>query len=288
MWALLFENGPLFLSVATGLGLLVGSFLNVVIIRVPRRMEHDWKLQCESLLDIEPAEPAAPPAGIVQGRSFCPHCKTKIKAVDNIPVISFLLLRGQCSTCRQPISIRYPVTEAFTGFLFFIVAWHFGPGTQCVAAMIMTSLLIAMSGIDLDHQLLPDSLTLPLLWLGLILSLHSLFISAPEAILGAAVGYLFLWTVYHLFKLVTGKEGMGYGDFKLLAALGAWLGWQQLPLVVFISSLLGAITGLTLILIRRHERGKPLPFGPFIAGAGWVAFLWGRDIINAYFEFSGL
>jgi leader peptidase (prepilin peptidase)/N-methyltransferase len=270
------------------LGLLLGSFLNVVILRLPQRLEHDWRNQCRELLALESAAEDSAPPGIATGRSRCPHCGHGIRAWENIPLLSYLLLRGRCSACGAPISLRYPLVEALTAFAFVLVALNFGPTPACGAALVLTAMLIALAGIDLDHQLLPDNLTLPLLWLGLLASLFGWFTTPADSILGAATGYLLLWGIYHLFRLLTGKEGMGYGDFKLLGALGAWLGWQALPLMVLLSSLVGAVVGLALMAIKRHEREQPLSFGPFIALAGWITLLWGEAIVDAYFSISGL
>ncbi|NIP18882.1 MAG: prepilin peptidase, partial [Xanthomonadales bacterium] len=228
------------------------------------------------------------PPGLIWERSRCPQCGHRIKVQENIPVLSYLLLRGRCSACGTRISARYPVVELLTACLFLVTAWHFGPTTQCLAALVLTGFLMALTGIDLDHQLLPDNLTLPLLWTGLLLSLFGVFVDPVTSITGAMVGYLSLWTIYHLFRILTGKEGMGYGDFKLLAALGAWMGWQMLPLVILLSSLVGAVIGLLLMLVRRHQKGQPMPFGPFIAAAGWIAMIWGERIIQFYLRASGL
>ncbi|KAA9129751.1 prepilin peptidase [Marinihelvus fidelis] len=279
---------PLFISGVFVLGLLIGSFLNVVIHRVPARLEHDWRCQCRELLSVQsPGDEPAPP-GIVRPGSRCPNCDHAITALENIPVLSFLALRGKCSNCKARISPRYPLVELATAFMFALVAMKFGPTIQTGMALVMTAMLIALAGIDLDHQLLPDSMTLPLLWIGLLASCFGVFTPSIDSILGAVFGYCALWTVFQLFKLLTGKEGMGYGDFKLLAALGAWLGWQQLPLIVLLSSLVGAIIGMTMMGLKKHDGSKPIPFGPFIAIAGWVSLMWGPEIIDAYFHYSGL
>jgi len=272
------------------LGLLVGSFLNVVILRVPPLLEYDWRCQCNELLALESGksiEAEERPPGIVRGRSKCPKCGHQITAVENIPVISYLFLRGKCSACSGGISMRYPMVELITGILFVITIWHFGPNIQGLTALALTTVLVALTGIDADTQLLPDNFTLPLLWLGITVNLFDVHASLPDSVIGAIVGYGSLWLIYHLFRLVTGKEGMGYGDFKLLGALGAWLGWQMLPLIILLSSLVGAVVGITLMAIGKMQRDKPMPFGPFIAAAGWIAMIWGQKILDAYQNYGG-
>lgn len=283
-------NTPLFLTVVFVFGLLIGSFLNVVILRLPARLEHDWQCQCQELLAIEDPDkkPSEPPPGIMLSRSQCPKCGHMIKPYENIPLLSYLFLRGRCSSCATAISKRYPIIEFITALLFLAVAMHFGPSVQLLAALGFTATLIALTVIDYDHQLLPDNLTMSLLWSGLFISLFFVFTDPVSGIIGALAGYLSLWTVYHLFLLITGKEGMGYGDFKLLAAIGAWLGWQMLPLVILLSSSVGAVTGLLMIGLKRHKSSQPMPFGPFIALAGWVAMMWGEQIIDTYLRTSGL
>jgi leader peptidase (prepilin peptidase) / N-methyltransferase len=292
MLNLIIANTPLFLAGVFGFGLLLGSFLNVVILRLPARLEHEWRCQCKELLEItdggETGEPAKPPADLVWSRSECPKCGHFIKAHENIPLLSYLFLKGRCSACKQPISARYPIIEASTAVLFLVVAIHFGPSLQTLAAIGLTAFLIVLASIDIDHQLLPDDLTLVLLWAGLFASLFNVFTDPVSSIIGALAGYLSLWLVYHLFRLLTGKQGMGYGDFKLLAALGAWMGWQMLPLIILLASLVGAVIGLIMIALKRHKSGQPIPFGPFIALAGWIALLWGDGIIDAYLRSSGL
>ena len=281
---------PLFLTGVFIFGLLIGSFLNVVILRLPARLEHDWRSQCKELLEIEsePNVKATKPPSIMWSRSQCPKCGYLIKGYENIPLLSYLMLRGRCASCKGPISIRYPVVEATTALSFMLVAMQFGPNLQTLAAIGITALLIALTVIDIDHQLLPDDLTFLLLWTGLFASLFNVFTDPVSSIIGALAGYLSLWSVYHLFRLLTGKEGMGYGDFKLLAALGAWVGWQMLPLIILLSSLVGAVIGLIMIGMKRHKSSQPMPFGPFIALAGWVAIMWGDRIIDAYLRSSGL
>jgi leader peptidase (prepilin peptidase)/N-methyltransferase len=290
MLDLVTANTPLFLTGVFVFGLLIGSFLNVVILRLPARLEHDWRCQCKELLAIENVEsdPDTPPPDIVWSRSQCPKCDHPIKSYENIPLISYLLLRGRCSSCKARISMRYPLVEAITAIMFLAVAMHFGPTLQSLAALGLTAVFIALTGIDIDHQLLPDDLTLTLLWCGLFASLFGVFTDPVSSIIGALAGYLSLWSVYHLFRLLTGKEGMGYGDFKLLAAIGAWLGWQMLPLVILLSSLVGAVIGLLMIGLKRHKSTQPMPFGPFIALAGWIALIWGDLIIDTYLRSSGL
>ncbi len=269
------------------LSLLIGSFLNVVILRLPVMMEREWRAQAAAVegREEEPAEPF----NLVVPRSRCPQCGAAVRAWQNIPILSYVLLRGRCAQCATPIGLRYPVVEGFTALTSVLVAWRFGVTPEAVAALVFTWTLIALAVIDIDHQLLPDSLTLPLLWLGLLLSLwHDtaggtvLFQTPREAIIGAAAGYLSLWSVYHLFRLVTGKEGMGYGDFKLLAALGAWLGWQMLPLIILLSAAVGAVVGIALMVLTRRGRDVPIPFGPYLAAAGWIALLYGQEIIDTY------
>jgi leader peptidase (prepilin peptidase)/N-methyltransferase len=275
-------------------GLLVGSFLNVVILRLPVMLERQWKAEFSDVSGTQ-STVIAETFNLVTPRSRCPSCAAPIRARHNVPVLSWLLLRGRCARCRAPISIRYPVVELASGVLSAAVAWHFGFGLVAVAGLVLTWFLLALTVIDLDHQLLPDTLTLPLVWLGLLLSLaHNpdagmhLPVAPADAIIGGAAGYLFLWMVFQLFRLLTGKEGMGYGDFKLFGALGAWLGWQMLPLILLLSAGVGAVVGVALILVRRHGRDIPIPFGPYLAGAGWVALLWGSDLVEGYLRVSGL
>lgn len=265
-------------------GLMIGSFLNVVIYRLPVMMNREWRVQCTELLELEP--PQHERFNLAFPGSHCPVCKHPIGALENIPVLSYLLQRGKCRHCATPIPVRYPIIELITGIMSALVIWQFGLGWQGVFALLFTWTLIALTVIDFDHQLLPDSLTLPLLWLGLLLSLSALYVDSQASIIGATVGYLLLWAVYWLFKLVTGKEGMGYGDFKLLAALGAWMGWQAIPLIVLLSSLVGAAVGISLILFRGRDRQLPIPFGPYLAAAGWIAMMWGNDITNTYLRLA--
>lgn len=269
------------------LGLLVGSFLNVVILRLPQRMEAAWQREARDMLEIEAADEPMPP-GIVREPSHCPNCKHPLAARDNIPLLGWLMLRGRCRYCQAKISIQYPMVELLSGLLSAIVVWKFGPSLPALAGLVFTWTLIAAAGIDFRTQLLPDQLTLPLLWLGMLLALLPMFMNPSAAIVGAAIGYLSLWSVYWAFKLLTGKEGMGYGDFKLLAALGAWLGPMALLPVILLSSLIGALVGGSLIALRRHQREIPIPFGPFIAAAGWVWFVAGDGLWQGYMHLTGM
>ncbi|NOT12591.1 MAG: prepilin peptidase [Methylococcaceae bacterium] len=285
----LLANNPLFFSTLVGIiGLLVGSFLNVVIYRLPIMMQRSWRKECSDYLQLSYETPNDEPFNLAVPLSRCPQCSTPIQAHQNIPVFSYLILGGKCANCRTGISIRYPIVEATTAVMSVVVAYHFGYSTQTAFALLLTWALIALSFIDIDHQLLPDSITLPVLWLGLLISLFSVYTDAHASIIGAAAGYLLLWSVYHLFKLITGKEGMGYGDFKLLALFGAWLGWQYLPLIVLLSSLVGAIVGISMIILAKQDHTKPIPFGPYLAVAGWIALLWGDQINQLYLSASGL
>ncbi|MEX0734396.1 MAG: A24 family peptidase [Steroidobacteraceae bacterium] len=291
--ALLAASPAVFAAAAFLFGLAIGSFLNVVIHRLPLVLERQWRAQAAEL-EGRPAPPESEPYNLVRPRSRCPACNAPIRAVHNIPVLSYLLLRGRCASCRAPISPRYPVVELAAAAATAAVAWHFGFGLQAALAMIFTWYLIALAGIDIDRQLLPDVLTLPLLWIALIASLwHAEGMALPpvaprDALIGAVAGYVFLWLVFQLFRLITGKEGMGYGDFKLFAAIGAWLGWQMLPLVLLLAAVVGSVVGIALIVARRHGRGVPIPFGPYLAGAAWIALLWGPRIVESYLGVAGL
>lgn len=267
------------------LGLLIGSFLNVVIHRLPKMMEAEWREQCEELLCTTASteeKPAREAFNLIVPRSRCPRCGQGIKAHENIPVISYLFLRGKCSACKAPISLRYPAVELVTGLLSLAVICVFGATITGLAALVLTWCLIALTMIDFDTQLLPDSITLPLVWLGLIVNYFGLFTTLEAALWGAVAGYLFLWSIYWLFKLLTGKEGMGYGDFKLLSALGAWFGWAYLPQIILLSACVGALVGIALMFIKRRGKDIPIPFGPYLAAAGWIALIWG-DQINRYY-----
>ena len=278
--ALLRDAPAFFIGVLLLLGLLVGSFLNVVIHRLPKIMEREWHSFCAELGQQTAATPET--FNLVTPRSRCPSCATPVRAVDNIPLLSYILLRGKCRDCAAPISLRYPAVEAFTGLLSAYIAWHFGVSVTTLAALLFCWALIALTFIDADTQLLPDQITQPLIWLGLLVNLGNLFTDLTSALIGAVVGYLALWSIYWLFKLITGKEGMGYGDFKLLAAIGAWLGVSMLPLVILLSSLVGAVVGISLIMFARHARSQPIPFGPYLAGGGVIALFWGPQLTQAY------
>lgn len=269
-----------FIGFSVVLGLMVGSFLNVVIHRLPKMMESEWHRNCLELQGKE-AE-SMPKYTLVSPRSACPACGHKITALENIPIISYLFLGGKCSTCKAPISMRYPLVEALTGVLIGFVSWKFGYSSAAVAAWVFTFALIALTFIDFDTQLLPDDITLPLLWLGLLYNLNGGFTDIQSAVIGAVAGYLILWSIYWLFKIITGKEGMGYGDFKLLAAIGAWFGWQLLPAVILLASVIGSVIGIGLIILARHGRNVPIPFGPFLALGGIAALFWGPQLSHLY------
>ena len=286
------ESTPVFVAVVFAFCLIIGSFLNVVIHRLPIMMERDWREQATELLNTPPeSELPEDRFDLIIPRSRCPSCGTMIKSWQNIPVVSYLFLGGKCAKCKESISARYPLVEMMTAVLAALCAWRFGASWEAIMAIIMTLSLVPIAMIDADTQLIPDSIVLPLLWIGLAMSLfapmtgaQTLFISPQDAIVGAIAGYLSLWSIYWLFKLITGKEGMGYGDFKLLAALGAWLGWQQLPLIILMSAVVGAIVGISLMVFRKHERSVPIPFGPFLAAAGWITMLWGDTIKTSYLD----
>ncbi len=283
---LLAGSPALFVILTALFGLMIGSFLNVVIYRLPLMMQREWRAQCAELLD-QAIPDDTPRLSLWGPRSQCPHCHHLIGATENIPLLSYIRQRGRCAHCDVAIGAQYPLVEAASGLLAGVVAWKFGFGWPVLAVLLFTWTLLAASVIDLHHQLLPDDLTLPLLWLGLLAALFGLGTDLRSAVIGAMAGYLSLWLVYQGFRLLTGKEGMGHGDFKLLAALGAWTGWQYLVTIVLLSSLVGAICGLALILLRGRARGAPLPFGPFLAAAGWIALLWGETINHAYLRWLG-
>jgi leader peptidase (prepilin peptidase)/N-methyltransferase len=277
----LLQHSPaFFISFCAAIGLAVGSFLNVVIVRLPKMLEREWARQCADL-SAETVE-ASPPYNIVTPRSACVHCGHKITAMENIPLMSYVLLRGRCSRCNASISLRYPAVELLTAIVSGYIAWHFGYGIAALAALAFTWTMIVLAFIDMDTQLLPNDITMPLLWAGLLVNLASTFTDIHSAVLGAVAGYVALWSIYWAFKLVTQREGMGYGDFKLLAAIGAWLGWQMLPLVILVSSIAGTIVGIFLIVITKRGRHEPIPFGPYLAGGGFLALLWGSQVNEAY------
>lgn len=287
------RNDPAMLALACALvGLMVGSFLNVVIHRLPRMLECDWDGQAADLLESRGDQEAATRLrgpttvryNLVVPASTCPHCGHRIRAWENIPVLSYLFLRGRCAGCKARISPRYPIVEAVTGILSAYIGWRYGFTLLTAGGLVFAWALIALTAIDMDTQLLPDDITLPLLWLGLLVNLAGGFVPLPAAVIGAVAGYLSLWSVYWLFKLTTGKEGMGFGDFKLLAAIGAWLGWKMLPAVILLSSLVGAVVGISLIVFSRHGRNTPIPFGPYLAVAGLIAMFWGETINRTYLQ----
>ena len=280
----------LFITLVFIIGLMVGSFLNVVIYRLPIMMHRKWHKECKEYLQINTSNSTKieEPFNLSLPLSHCPGCNAPIKPYQNIPIISYLFLKGKCSSCKNPISPRYPLIEALTGITSAMVAWHFGYTPETAFALMLTWSLISLSFIDIDHQLLPDNITFPMLWMGLLLSVFGLFTDTSASIIGSIAGYLGLWSVYHLFKFATGKEGMGYGDFKLLALFGAWLGWQYLPLIILLSSLVGTVIGLTMISLNQHDRNTPIPFGPYLAAAGWLALMWGNDLNQFYFNAVGL
>lgn len=263
--------------------LFIGSFLNVVIYRLPVMMQRSWRQQCQDLLELEIEGNERFNLAIPASR--CPNCGHKIGALENIPLVSYMLQKGRCKHCAVKISLRYPAIELLTAVSSGMVAWQLGYGWPLAFALLLTWALITLTFIDYDHQLLPDDITLPLLWLGLLLSIFNIFTNMQSSIIGAVAGYLSLWSVYQLFKLITGKEGMGYGDFKLLAVFGAWFGWQALPMVILLSSLVGAVVGISLILFLGRDRQLPIPFGPYLAAAGWITMLWGDAIISGYWHY---
>lgn len=292
---LLQTNQTFFLIFVGAFSLAVGSFLNVVIHRLPIMMKNEWRTQCIDYLAEEEAkvnnynkEESSEKYNLVVPRSACPKCGHQITASENIPVISYLLLKGKCSQCKTPIGIRYPAIELATMIFSIVVAWHFGFSWPCLAALFLTWALICASVIDFDHKLLPDDITLPFLWIGIVINLFGWFTTIQDSVIGAVAGYLSLWSVYWLFKLLTGKEGMGYGDFKLLAVFGAWLGWQALPGIILLSSMVGALVGITLIVVKGRDKNIPIPFGPYLAAAGWIYLMWGDQLTQMYFSMAGI
>ena len=293
---LLKQDSIFFVSTVFILGLLVGSFLNVVIYRLPVIFKREWRIDCctyleekyDAKIQLDSSKEPAEPFNLVKPDSTCPHCSHKIRAWENIPVISYIFLKAKCSNCKTSISFRYPFIELLSAVLAAFCAWHFGYSLAAAGAIILTWALIALALIDFDTQYLPDQITLPLLWLGLLLNLNNTFTDINSALVGAIAGYLALWSVHHLFKLIMKKEGMGYGDFKLLALLGAWMGWQYLPMIVILSSLVGSIIGISLILLKKHQREIPIPFGPYLAIAGWIALIWGKEINQSYINWISI
>jgi len=279
---LLLTTPWLLITAATVFGLLVGSFLNVVIHRLPRMLEQGWRAECAELNGTP--LPAGEPYNLVVPRSRCPHCGHPVRAIENVPVLSYLALRGRCSQCKAAISPRYPVVECLAGALAGYVAWRYGASAAAAGAMLFAWTMIALAFIDLDTFYLPDNLTLPLLWVGLLFNIGATFTDLTSAVIGAAAGYVVLWAVFWAYKLATGKEGMGYGDFKLLAAIGAWLGWKMLPLVILLSSFVGAVIGIGLIVLARRGRNVPIPFGPYLALAGLIALFYGERLNRQYLD----
>ena len=273
------HNTTLYLGTLFILGLLVGSFVNVVIYRLPVMMNREWRQDCLEFLQL-PAEARGEKFNLNSPRSRCGNCSHQITVLENIPLFSYLFLGGKCSSCKTRLSLQYPLVELFTALVSVVVGWQFGVSPQAMAGLFLSWCLIAASGIDIGHKLLPDSITLPLLWLGILLSFFEIFVSLEDSVIGAMAGYMSLWTVFILFKLVTGKEGMGHGDFKLLAMLGAWTGWKMLFVVILTSSLVGAIVGISMILLKKTERGTQIPFGPYLAAAGWLSLLWGPELLG--------
>ncbi len=290
------NNPEYFTGVIFLFGLMFGSFFNVVIYRVPVMMQLEWLENCRDFikemfgklpkeLEAHPESLPKPPFNIAKPDSTCPHCGHKIRWYENVPLASYVALKGKCSSCKNTISLRYPIIELVTALLSGFAAWKFGFGWETAAALAFTWALICLTMIDFDHKLLPDQITLPLMWLGLLLNIQGMFASLEDAVIGAVAGYMCLWSLYWAFKLLTGKEGMGYGDFKLLAALGAWMGWQYLLLILVLSSMVGAVVGVSLIVIKGRDKNIPIPFGPYLAAAGWIAFFWGEAILRQYQRF---
>ena len=284
----LFESSPMFLyGMVMIFSLVIGSFLNVVIYRLPKMLEHSWYRECREFLANELQdipEKKHPKFTLSTPGSSCPHCGHGIRFYENIPIISWLFLRGKCSQCKASISSRYPIIEAATALLSVVIALHYGASIETCFMLLLTWGLICLTMIDIDHMILPDQITLPLLWLGLLVNINGSFVPLTDAVIGAVAGYLSLFSVFWLFKLLTGKEGMGQGDFKLLALFGAWLGWQLLPLIILMASAVGAIVGISLIAFKHHQKDQPIPFGPYLAVAGWIAMLWGTPIWHWYLE----
>ena len=286
--SLLENSSIMLLCVCFVLGLTVGSFLNVVIYRLPIMLHRQWKQECCDFLEIDNADSQEKAFNLSIPRSTCPNCGHQITALENIPVISYLFLRGKCSKCSTHISLRYPAIELLTGLVSVVCAWYLGFSWQLLFILILTWSLLCLTFIDIDHQILPDNITLPLLWLGIICNYFGLFTDINSSVLGAVFGYLAFWSVYIIFKFVTGKEGMGHGDFKLLSMLGAWLGYQHLLTIIILSSLVGAIVGISLIIFNFQDKTKPIPFGPYIAIAGWITLFWGESIADFYMNWANI
>jgi leader peptidase (prepilin peptidase)/N-methyltransferase len=279
----LLQTQPIFFVLSIGLlGMCIGSFLNVVIYRLPKMMEQDWHKQCCDLLEIKNEERKEQQINLIFPRSSCPACNHKITALENIPVLSYLYLKGRCRSCKVKISPQYPLIEVFTGLTTAYIAWHFGFSLQTLFAVLLTWALISLSMIDLEHSLLPDDITLPFMWLGLACNIFGVFTDITSSLIGAMLGYSILWLIFMSFKVITGKEGMGYGDFKLLALLGAWLGWQFLPLIILLSSITASIIGIAMIMFKGRDKAAAFPFGPYLAIAGWITLLWGEELIGNY------
>jgi len=286
LYTVFVTNPEFFYAISGVTGLLVGSFLNVVIYRLPVMMERAWRAECRQFLALHTdPEIAETTFNLVVPGSNCPHCQHKISPFENIPILSYVILGGKCRSCKKPISIRYPIVEAVTAIMTLVIAMHFGVTMQALFAILLTWSLITLTAIDYDHQLLPDSITLPFLWMGILCNMAGLYTDVYSSLYGAITGYLVLWAVYITFKVLTGKEGMGHGDFKLLSMLGAWLGWQSLPLIIIVSSLLGSVVGIGLILLGGHQKSQPIPFGPYLALAGWISLLYGNDLMQIYYRF---
>jgi len=283
------SSSAIFISCVGLISLLIGSFINVVIARLPKILMRQWRNECYEYLELPNTNPDdTTKLSLFLPGSYCPKCKTSLKAIENIPLISYIFLRGKCRTCKNKISLQYPLVELLSSILCIVVAWKFGVTWQTVAGCVLTLVLISQSGIDLKHKIIPDEITLPVLWLGIILSLVPIFSTSVSSIIGAVSGYLILWLMYWMFYWITKKEGMGYGDFKLLAMLGAWLGWQLLPFILVCSSIIGSIVGVAFILCTKLDRNTRIPFGPFLAIAGWIALMWGHEINNWYMIKTGL
>lgn len=290
MWivAALQDSAALFYGTVAVFGLVIGSFLNVVVVRLPAMLDNTWRQQCREYLDVEIDSPSQAEFSLVRPASHCPRCGAPIRAIHNIPLLSYLWLRGRCAACKAPIGLRYPVIELLAAVLAVLAATKFGLSWQLAGALIVGWTFLAMSAIDIEHQILPDDMVLPLMWVGLIANSKGLYTDLHSALFGAVAGYITLWLVFQLFRILTGKEGMGYGDFKLFACIGAWLGWQSLPLVILLAAVCGSVVGIVAITVTQQDKSQPIPFGPFLCAAGFVAMLWGTQITGAYLQFAGL